>query len=425
MHLFLNQTFLVIDPQATTVLIVLLLIFILLAFTTSGAQAAFFSFTYKEVNVLKTKQKPAYQRILDLVDEPKILYNSLRTANIFFKIVIIIIVNLLLTQILVMNSTLEYLIKAVVAFAVLLLFCEMIPRMWAHHNNIRFAKDFLVITEAIYYFFKGFGRRMTSYSDSVEKRLNKNHKVVAEDTTDKEKNMYNTIVEFGNIPVRRIMRTRLDVSGIEYKSDFTELINKTEELHYSRFPVYKDDLDNVVGVINTKDILPHLDKNNSYDWHELIRAPYFVHEHKLIEDLLKEFQAKRIHFAFVVDEFGGTSGIVTMEDILEEIIGDIRDEFDDDDSSMKKVDDYNYVFDGRVMVSEACRFMLLPYDTFDKIKGESDSLAGLVLEIAGEIPPINKTVISGDFEFTVLEILKHRLEKIRITIKPLPEKTPQ
>ena len=174
----------------------------------------------------------------------------------------------------------------------------------------------------------------------------------------------------------------------------------------------------MVGVLNTKDVLPFIHNTNEFDWHSLLRPPYFVHEHKLIEDLLKEFQLKHIHFAVVVDEFGGTSGIVTLEDIMEEIIGDIKDEFDEEDSGFKKIDEHNYIFDGSIMINDVCRLMQLPADTFENVKGESDSLAGLVLEIAGEIPQQNQVITSGDFEFIVLEIQKNRLQKIKITIKP-------
>jgi CBS domain containing-hemolysin-like protein len=166
-------------------------------------------------------------------------------------------------------------------------------------------------------------------------------------------------------------------------------------------------------MLNTKDILPYLNEQ-SYDWHNLIRPTLFVPESKLIKDLLKEFQAKRIHFAIVVDEFGGTSGIVTMEDILEEIIGDIKDEFDEEENSVRKVDDHTYIADAKIMLYDLCRTMRLPIDTFDSVKGESDSLAGLVLEIAGEFPPVNETIKSGDFEFTVLENEKNRIKTVKI-----------
>jgi len=188
-------------------------------------------------------------------------------------------------------------------------------------------------------------------------------------------------------------------------------------------PVYKNNLDEVEGLLHTKDLLPHVNasKVDNFEWHSLIRPPFFVHEQKLIEDLLQEFRNRRIHFAVVVDEFGGTSGIVTLEDIMEEIIGDIRDEFDDEESANKKIDDHTYIFEGKTMINDVCKAMSLPGDTFEVIRGDSDSLAGLVLEIAGEFPQVEEEVVSGDFVFIPLEINKNRIDKVKVLIKQRQE----
>ena len=226
------------------------------------------------------------------------------------------------------------------------------------------------------------------------------------------------IVKFGNISVKQIMRSRLDVSGIEYKSSFGDVVKRVEELHYSRLPVYKESLDEVAGIINTKDLIPFLNEAENYDWHPLMRQPYFVPELKLIEDLLKDFQQKHIHFAVVVDEFGGTSGIVTMEDILEEVIGDIRDEFDEEESNNYKVDESNYIFEGKIMIHDMCRIMKLPMNTFDEVRGESESLAGLILEVAGELPTVDWVIPCGDFEFGIMQADNNRIQLVKVTIKP-------
>ena len=189
-------------------------------------------------------------------------------------------------------------------------------------------------------------------------------------------------------------------------------------MHYSRLPVYKGSLDDVLGMIHTKDLIPYLGEAADYNWHDLLRPPYFVHEQKLIEDLLKEFQSKRIHFAIVVDEFGGTSGIVTLEDILEEIIGEIKDEFDDEESGNKKLDENNYVFEGRTMINDVCKMLGLSVDTFDKVRGDSDSLGGMILELAGDFPKPDEVVPCGDFEFTVLEVDRNRIQKVKVEVKP-------
>lgn len=237
------------------------------------------------------------------------------------------------------------------------------------------------------------------------------------DASEEEKNILKGIIKFGNITVKQIMKTRLDVNGIEYNISFENLKAKIEELHYSRLPVYKTSLDDIAGMVHTKDLMPYLNEPPDFDWRTLLRTPYFVHEHKMIEDLLKEFQSKRIHFAVVVDEFGGTSGIVTLEDILEEIIGDIKDEFDEEESANKQSEDGSYVFEGRTMINDVCKTMHLPADTFDSVKGESDSLAGLILELAGEIPKMNDVIPCGDFEFTILDAEQSRIKKVKVLVK--------
>ncbi len=429
----------VIDPQVTTVLIILVLLLMVFSFIVSGAEVAYFSLTHKDINLLKTKQQLSYKRVVDLLEQPKALLASLLIANSFSNIAIIIISNILLDDWIKLPqfnfAWLEFVIKVIIVAIILLLFCEVMPKILARHNNIRFAKDVGGMVEAVFYLFRRPGSWLVKYSDIVERKLSGSASASYrteeiydaidittpgdDENSAKEKDILKGIVKFSNITVKQIMKTRLDVSGIDFKTSFKDLEKKIEELHYSRLPVYKDDLDEVVGIIHTKDVLPYLNKND-FDWHTLMRQPYFVHEYKLIEDLLKEFQLKRIHFAVVVDEFGGTSGIATLEDILEEVIGDIKDEFDEEESGFKKIDDYNYIFDGLTSINDVCKLMELPVDTFDNVKGESDSLGGLVLEIAGEIPKPNEVISSGDFDFTVLELVRNRLQKIKITIKPQP-----
>ncbi|MFT4152455.1 gliding motility-associated protein GldE [Parafilimonas sp.] len=425
-----------IDSQATTVLVFLLIACMLLSFVVSGAEVAFFSLNFKEINLLKTKEQSYYKRVIDLLEDPKGLQASLLIANIFSNIAIIIISNQLLDTAFLLNNPpafiVQFLTKLVIVAVIIVLFCEVMPKIYAGQNNIRFLKNFGLLTEGIYYIFHSMGGWLVKYFDVMEKRLSDKNKssysmqeldhaidiTTNNAASEKEKNILKGIVKFGNITVKQIMRTRLHVSGIEYNTSFFNLLQQVEELHYSRLPVYKHNLDEIVGLINTKDLLQHLNSTEDFDWHSLLRPITFVHSHKLIDDLLHEFQQKRIHFAVVVDEFGGTSGIVTLEDILEEVIGDIHDEFDEEDIEYTKVDDNTYIFEGSIMIYDACRIMQLPPNTFDPVRGESDSLAGLVLEIAGEIPQQNQVITSGDFEFIVLEINKNRLQKIKITIKP-------
>jgi gliding motility-associated protein GldE len=370
-----------------------------------------------------------------MLEEPKVLLGSLLIANSFINISIIIISNLLIDQMFNFEqfnaAWVEFLIKVIAVSFILVLFGEVMPKVLATQNNIRFAKDFGGIIQFLTYLTSGLSRRLVKYSDIVERKLSSRANgaysleeldhaidITTENTaSENEKNILKGIVKFGNITVKQVMKTRVDVHGIDEETSFAKLVETVRELHYSRLPVFKEELDNVVGMIHTKDLLPFLDEANNFNWHSLIRPPYFVHEQKLIEDLLNDFQSKRIHFAVVVDEFGGTSGIVTLEDILEEIIGDIKDEFDEEELGYKKLDELNYIFEGKTMINDVCKIMGLGADTFEDLKGESDSLAGLVLEIAGEIPLAATVLSAGDFEFTVLEVAKNRINKIKVSIK--------
>ncbi len=401
-----------------------------------------FSLHSKDINMLKTKQHSSARRIVDLLDEPKAVYTSLLIAGTFFNICIIVLSNFLINELFQLNQALvslgnfayiaELLIKVFMIAFILIFFCRVLPKVWATQNNLRVAYDCSYVIEGIHLLLVRISRRMVAIADAIGKRfgvsrsrttslqeLDKAIDVATdEETSVEEKNILKGIVKFGNISVKQIMRTRLDVSGIEYNISFTAVLKKVEELHYSRLPVYKTSLDEVVGVLNTKDLQAHLQQQEDFDWHVLLRHPFFVPETKLIEDLLKDFQAKRIHFAVVVDEFGGTSGIVTMEDILEEIIGEIKDEFDEEEGNIRKIDENTFVFEGKTTINDACKAMKIPPNTFDSVRGDSESMAGLVLELSGEFPSTNSILATGDFEFTVLEAYKNRIMEVQVSIKP-------
>jgi len=423
------------NPQSAVFLVVLLLLLLVLSFIASGAEVALFSLQSRDVNVLKTKQHASARRIINLLEERKAVYISLLMASTFFNISIIILSNFLLSPVLhlgivtfIVPIDLDFLVKVILIAFVIVLVARILPKVWATQNYLRFAYSTSAVIEALHLLFRRISVYMVALADSIGQRSGANKMQTAslreldeaieindQGTTLEEKNILKGIVKFGNINVKQVMRFRLEVSGLEYDLPFTEVIKKVEELHYSRLPIYKSSLDDIAGIINTRDLLPHLGET-SFDWHSLIRPPYFVPESKPIRDLLKEFQTKRIHFAVVVDEFGGTSGIVTMEDILEEIIGDIRDEFDEDETAVRQVDDNTFIADAKIMLHDLCRAMHLPVDTFDAIRGESDSLGGLVLELAGAFPGKDEEVRAGDFGFTVLDVIKNRIASVKITI---------
>lgn len=437
-HWFDVQLFLLnINSQGFTLLTLVLLLLIFFSFIASGAEVAFFSLQHKDINMLKTRNDAGAKRIIHLLDEPKVLMGSLLSANTAFNIAIVFIAGFLLDNLFAFKHDyflILLLLKIVVIGTLLMLFCEVLPKVWATHNNIFFAYFASWWVDAVIHpVFKTIAYTLTAYSDAIEKRLSRYTQtnmrsdeldyaidlMSEEEATAAEKQILKGIQKFAHITVRQIMKSRLDVSGLDASLGFKEVIQRIEELHYSRLPVYRNNLDEIIGILYTKDLLPHLQQDDNFHWHQLLRTPYFVPEQKLINDLLGEFQQKKTHMAIVVDEFGGTSGIVTMEDILEEIIGDIKDEFDDEESVNKKLDDFNYIFEGRTMIHDVCKQMNLPADTFEQVRGQSESLAGLVLELAERLPEVNEVITTGDFEFTVLEIRKNRIEKVKVTIKPV------
>lgn len=419
-------------PQTTvTVLFVLLLILLTISFVVSGSVVAYFTLSYKDINGMKIKPRPSSKRILELIAEPRSLQATLFIVNTLCNISIILLSNFLIDEFAgnSMHFFVTLLIKIVSISAVLILFAEMLPKLWATQNNLRFAFYTSFIVSALHVFFKGMSNWAVRYSEGIENSLGKSrasytseeldHAIEmtsSEDATEGEKNILKGVIKFGHITVKQVMRSRMQVHGLDHALPFNEVILKIEELSYSRLPVYQNDLDKIVGILHTKDIIPHIQQGPEFNWHSLMRPAYFVHENRLIEDLLKEFQQSRIHFAVVIDEFGGTEGIVTLEDILEEIIGDIRDEFDEDDSSAKKIDENNFQFEGKALIIDACKFMDLSVDTFDEVSGESETMAGLLLEINGDIPVPGQEIRQGDFLFKVLEVNKNRIDKLMVTI---------
>lgn len=424
----------VLTPTATVLLLFIAVVLYILSFLIAGSEVAFFSLNVKDINSLKTRQQPSFRRIVTLLEQPKTLQASMLVANVFVNLGAILVSNYLLNawmEPLGLTVTLLLVCKIVIISILLVLFAEVLPKVWAAHHKVWFAASSSLVIEIFNSIFYLLSKRIVKFSEKINKQLSAENSFGMDDSnldyaidllpdheaTVEEKQILKGIRKFGDTEVKQIMRTRMDVSGIEYNSSFADLLKKVTELHYSRLPVYKGSLDEIAGMLHTKDLLPFLHQPEDFDWHSLIRSPYFVHQQKLIEDLLQEFRIKRMHFAIVVDEFGGTSGIATLEDIMEEIIGEIKDEFDDEESINKKIDDYNYIFEGKLMINDACKAMNLPAETFDAIRGDSDSVAGLVLEIAGEFPQANSTLKSGDFTFVPLEINKNRIDKVKVTIE--------
>ena len=393
---------------------------------------AFFSLTLKDINMLKTRQQPAYKRIVTLLEDPKTLFASLLISNCIVNIGIILISNSLMDQWiggLELHELFNFIIKVVLVSIVLVMFCEVLPKVWATHHKIWFASTTSIAVSIFNSIFIRISKRLVIMSDSVQntfrsRNTNINNSQIdyaidllpEHEVTSEEKQILKGVSKFSNTTVKQAMSTRLDIRGLEISISFKDVINKIKETSYSRLPVYKQNIDEIAGILHTKDLLFYL-QDEKFDWRSLMRPVFYVHEQKLIEDLLQDFRNKRIHMAVVVDEFGGTSGIITLEDIMEEIVGDIQDEFDDEQSNNKKIDDFNYIFEGKTMISDVCKILNIPANSFDLLKGESDSLAGLILELAGEFPKINDRFETVNYIFSPLEINKNRIEKVKITLK--------
>ena len=412
----------------------LILLFIIIGFLIlfsaliSGSEVAFFSLnpnSWKKNNLSSSKKL-----IYKLLKEPNNLLATILVANNFFNVAIIILSTYITAELFNFSNSpiIEFTIQVVVVTFILLLLGEVIPKVFANQKSLLFAslmsRPVYILSKILY----PINKILVSSSTIIEKKFkNKGYKISIDelstaleiagdnDTNEDEKRILKSIVQFGNIDVKQIMKSRIDIISIEESFSFNKIKSIIISSGYSRIPVYKDNFDNVTGVLYIKDLLPHL-KKNKFNWKKLTRTPFFVPESKMIDDLLKEFQIKKIHLAIVVDEYGGTSGIVTLEDIIEEIVGEINDEFDDDGKVYSKLDDKNYVFEGKTPLTDIIKVLNIEADFFNEIKGDSDTLAGLILEINGKIPIKNDVIKFKNYKFTIESSDKKRVKRIKLSI---------
>ena len=413
-------------------LFVFCLILILLVFSAliSGAEVSYFSLSMSDLESLKENKN---KLIIKLLKSPNSLLATILIVNNFINVAIIIL-SAYLTTISIFfpeDSVLEFIFQVVIITCLLVLFGEITPKIYAHHNAIKFslwmAKPLIFLNKALY----PISFLLVSTTSIIENRLKRKELDVnideiskALDLTDqenksKEGKILRSIVEFGDTDVKEIMKSRVDVIAIDKKTKFSDLLKLIVSSGYSRIPVYDVQFDNVLGILYIKDLIPYLSKGDSFKWLDLCRAPFFVPENKMINDLLKEFQAKKNHIAIVVDEYGGASGIVTLEDVLEEIVGEINDEFDDDHNNYSKLDDNNFVFEGKILLIDFLKIINYDLDYFDDLKGESDSLAGLILENEGRIPKIGDVIIIKSFTFQIESVDLRRIKRIKVTLNEI------
>lgn len=418
-----------VSPTTITVLLIVLFGLLFLASIAAGAEVSFFTLKLKDVNYLKTKEDQNSKMIVTLLEDPELLLASLRASKYILCIAIIIFLNYILHMFMPpdTNWLVSFLVLVLSGMVLLLLFVEVLPKVYARQNNVRMANFSAPVVNVLFLTFKSAGQMLVDSSEYKEEKRNRKLEDIdnmkeLEDAieaslghtaTKDEVDIFRGILKFGSITVKQIMQPRLDISSIRENWDIVKVREKMLDSGYSRLPVYKSNIDDIVGMVHTKDFLPYSELQ-SFDWHTLIRPAYFVHQHKLIDDLLNDFRDNRVHFAVVVDEFGGTAGIITLEDIMEEIVGDIKDEFDEEEMNFRKINDQAYIFEGRMLINDMCRVMEIPFNAFNEVRGESDSLAGLVLEIAGKFPTINEQLSYKEFDFTVLSVDKLRIEKVKV-----------
>lgn len=429
--------FLIISPSLTVILGLLLLGFASISFLMSGSDIAYFSLQYKDLTLLKTKNNPGYKRMALLLEQPRKLQAVIFICKIFSTIGVVVITDILLQQIFGAVGLLlwvAFLLRVAIIIILITVFLELIPRLWAAHRHIAFASKSSLMLEIFGSIFHKYATGLSNKTVANEQRLKKqSYTEYEEESIDEaidqlseteagfaEKKILKGIRKFGDTAVRQIMKPRMDVHGIEESSTFKEMLTIIADLHYSRVPIYKNNLDEPVGILHTKDVIPFIDSENDFDWRTLIKQPMFVHEQKSIEDLMQEFLSKRIHFAIVVDEFGGTSGIVTLEDIMEEVIGDIKDDFDDEEKLDDKIDEFTYIFEGKQIIEDACAAMAKPSTSFDAVRGDSNTMGGLVLELAGDFPDENSEFETPLFTVIPLAISKNRIDKVKVIIKQEP-----
>ena len=408
----------------------LLIVFILLVCSAfiSGAEVAFFSLSPSEIEDIEKDKK--HLEVIGLLQKPNLLLATILIANNFINIAIVIL-SAYVTSIAITfpeNSSLEFIFQIVIVTSLLVLFGEITPKIYANNNAKKFSLMMVMPLKLLQHLFSPLSYLLVSTTNFIDKRLAQKQKEVsleeiskALDLTEKEskeqeRRILRSIVEFGNTDVKEVMKSRVDVLAIEQHTVFTEVIKKIVSSGFSRIPVYKEQFDNVLGILYIKDLIPFLNKGDEFEWIKLCRPAYYVPETKMINDLLKEFQLKKNHIAIVVDEYGGTSGIVTLEDVLEEIVGEINDEFDADDNIYSKLDDHNYIFEGKISLIDFLKIVKGEVDYFDDIKGESDSLAGLVLEVEGKILTIGEVCNIQPYTMLVESADNRRIKRLKVTI---------
>jgi putative hemolysin len=433
-------SFIFLSNSTLTTGIVGLLVLLICSALISGAEVALFSLTQKDLDEAKESKSKSFEIIIKLLKQPKKLLATILVANNFINIAIVILfASLSETLFRGVYSELNlgffkvdfiFFIEVILITFLILLIGEILPKVYANRNNLKFSKFMAYPLKILDVVISPVSLPMQKVTLEIHKKLGKQKSNLnvdylsqalelasEDDTTQEEQKILQGIVSFGNTDTKQVMRPRIDIFALDQSVEFKTIIAEIVKHGYSRIPVYNESIDSVVGILYVKDLLPHLQKKQ-FDWTTLLRAPFFVPENKKLDDLMVEFQEKKIHLAIVVDEYGGTSGVVSLEDVIEEIVGDISDEFDDDDLIYSKLDSHNYVFEGKTTLKDFYRIIKLKDESvFENEKGEAETLAGFVLEISKSFPKVNSIIAFKTYLFTIEAINNKRIKQLKVTLK--------
>lgn len=426
----------VLQQPTTGVIIATILAAVLLLMSAfaSGSEIAFFSLSPSDVAELEDGKFDADKKIQNLRDDSERTLATILIANNFVNVTIIMLLNYVIAGVISFGERallLQFLFTTVILTFLLLLFGEIMPKVYARQDPLKFCRRCVGGVMFARKLFWPIENILLKSGMLAEKIIQKENHVLSVDDleqalelTDKndikdEQNMLKGIIRFGDETAKEVMTSRQNIIDLDIRSNYADVLKCIEDNNYSRIPVYQDNTDNIRGILYIKDLLPHLTKNSNFRWQSLIRPPYFVPETKKIDDLLREFQENKVHIAIVVDEFGGTSGIVTLEDILEEIVGEINDEYDEEEKFYSKLNYNTFIFEGKTLLTDLCRILNVDDEEFEEVEGDADTLAGLLLEIKGDFPSIHEKIDYKNYTFEVMNVEERRISKIKVTVHPV------
>ncbi|MDF2437295.1 MAG: gliding motility-associated protein GldE [Bacteroidota bacterium] len=424
----------IVNPFSVSIAIAILSMILLLVLVAlvSAAESAFFSLSPVDMEALRESSETRDDKILLLINTPKRLLATLLISINFINIAIVILSTFVFEELFDFsaNPVVGFVIQVVVVTFLILLIGEVIPKIYATQNPLSTSRTLLYFVTTLQKIFYPISSLLVFSTSMMDKWVKpKSHNISVdelsqaldltsdEDITEGDHKILKGIVKFGNTDVKQIMKSRMDVTAFENNLNYKKLLDNITHYGFSRVPIYKETIDHVIGVLYTKDLLQYLDEADDFNWQGIIRPPFFVPENKKIDDLLREFQYKKIHLAVVVDEYGGTSGIVTLEDVIEEIVGEINDEFDDDDIVYSKLDDNNYVFEGKAHLTDVYRILEIDGEVFEDAKGEADTLGGLILELEERIPKKGEKIRFENLLFTIEAADNRKIKRVKITIE--------